>query len=236
MPGGRKAADTADRAGPRSGAIRIHVTPDAARELTAALASRGSDAAVRLFVGGGAHPQIGMTVDRATPRDEVVVVDGVSIVIDNGSRPFLDDATIEFVASAGGSGFRVTGPNAPAAPAAPAPADTSAVTPTGSSGAPVDREAAIRAALKAVYDPEIPMNILDLGLIYELKIDEAGRAEIQMTMTSPGCPVAEMLVDQVRTAAAQVPGISGVDVEIVWEPAWGPDRMSEFAKRQLGYA
>jgi len=90
-------------------------------------------------------------------------------------------------------------------------------------------------ALRTVHDPEIPVNIYDLGLIYEMRIDEAGIAYVRMTLTSPACPVAELIPQQVATALKAVPGIHDAKVDLVWEPAWTADRMSEGAKLELEF-
>ena len=97
-------------------------------------------------------------------------------------------------------------------------------------------EEKVRAALKNVYDPEIPMNIVDLGLLYGFAWAEDGALTIRMTMTSPGCPAVEELVREVETTARTASGAPSVKVEVVWEPPWGPDRMTDFARRQFGYA
>ncbi|MEM3267066.1 MAG: iron-sulfur cluster assembly protein [Conexivisphaerales archaeon] len=89
-------------------------------------------------------------------------------------------------------------------------------------------------ALKVVYDPEIPFNIVDLGLIYELNINEKGEVKVKMTVTSPGCPVGPWLLDEVRNACLSVPGITKVDVELVFDPPWTPEMMSEGAHKMLG--
>ena len=89
------------------------------------------------------------------------------------------------------------------------------------------------AALKTVYDPEMPVNIYELGLIYEAAADEEGRVAIRMTLTSPACPVAEELPPAVEQKVAAVPGVTSVAVDVVWEPPWDPDRMSDEARRQL---
>lgn len=90
-------------------------------------------------------------------------------------------------------------------------------------------------ALKTVFDPEIPVNIYDLGLIYALNIDAEGRAKIAMTLTSPGCPVAGILPGQVETKIREVPGITDVKLELVWDPPWDRDKMSDAAKLALGF-
>jgi FeS assembly SUF system protein len=93
---------------------------------------------------------------------------------------------------------------------------------------------AIEAALKKVYDPEIPVDIWELGLIYDVFVTAAGVAAIKMTLTAPACPAAQILPGQVEQAARSVQGITDAKVEIVWEPAWSKDRMSDAAKLQLG--
>jgi probable FeS assembly SUF system protein SufT len=102
---------------------------------------------------------------------------------------------------------------------------------------PVDEEL-VWDQLRTVYDPEIPVNIVDLGLVYKcdiVKLDTGGnRVDIAMTMTAPGCGMGEYLKADVEEKLGQVPGVKQVDVEIVWEPVWDRDRMSEAAKLQLG--
>jgi FeS assembly SUF system protein len=88
--------------------------------------------------------------------------------------------------------------------------------------------------VRGVYDPEIPLNIYDLGLIYRIDITEEGKVEIDMTLTSPMCPVAESLPGEVEMAARGVDGVSDVVVELVWDPTWGPEVMSEAARLELG--
>ena len=92
----------------------------------------------------------------------------------------------------------------------------------------------IENALRTIYDPEIPVNIYDLGLIYRFEVSEAGVVDIDMTLTAPGCPVAETFPGEVEQRVMQVPGVSDVRVELVWEPPWTPERMSEAAKLELG--
>ena len=89
-------------------------------------------------------------------------------------------------------------------------------------------------ALRTVFDPEIPVNIYDLGLIYDLTVAD-GVAQIKMTLTAPGCPVAGILPGQVETAVRQVPGITDAKVELVWDPPWDRSRMSDAAKLELGF-
>lgn len=92
----------------------------------------------------------------------------------------------------------------------------------------------IVAALKTVYDPEIPLNIYDLGLIYGFDIDAEGNVDIQMTLTAPGCPVAGMLVKQVADTVGDVDGVRRSHVTLTWDPPWTRDRMSEEAMLELG--
>jgi FeS assembly SUF system protein len=93
---------------------------------------------------------------------------------------------------------------------------------------------AIVDALKTVYDPEIPVDIWELGLIYDIIVDANGVAGVRMTLTAPGCPVAQSLPIEVADKVKSVAGVSDAKVEIVWEPAWSKDRMSDVAKLQLG--
>jgi FeS assembly SUF system protein len=92
----------------------------------------------------------------------------------------------------------------------------------------------LQQALKTVFDPEIPVDIWELGLIYDVFVTAEGVAAIRMTLTAPACPAAQVLPGQVADAARGVPGITDARVDVVWEPAWSKDRMSEVAKLQLG--
>jgi FeS assembly SUF system protein len=89
-------------------------------------------------------------------------------------------------------------------------------------------------ALRTIYDPEIPVNIHELGLIYDVLVDADAHVGIRMTLTAPACPAAQSLPVEVRDKAAKVPGVTGAKVEIVWEPPWTKDRMTDAAKLQLG--
>jgi FeS assembly SUF system protein len=90
------------------------------------------------------------------------------------------------------------------------------------------------AALRTVYDPEMPVNIYELGLIYEASVDDEGRAAIRMTLTAPNCPVAGSLPGEVERAVRTVPGVTDVKLELTFDPPWSKDRMSEAAKLALG--
>jgi FeS assembly SUF system protein len=102
----------------------------------------------------------------------------------------------------------------------------------------VDKDAikqqVIDRALRDCYDPEIPVNIYDLGLIYSLDIDDQGHVHIDMTLTAPACPVAGMLVEYVAKCVGELPGVSRSHIQLVWDPPWTRERMSEEALLELG--
>ena len=89
--------------------------------------------------------------------------------------------------------------------------------------------------LKTCYDPEIPVDIYELGLIYKVDVDDAGKVAVDMTLTSPACPVAGTLPPEVEAKISRLDGVSNVRVDLVWDPPWNPDRMSEAAKLKLGF-
>jgi len=93
---------------------------------------------------------------------------------------------------------------------------------------------AVIAALKDIYDPEIPVNIYDLGLIYGVEITDGGDAKVTMTLTTPHCPVAESMPGEVELRVATVPGVRDAEVMLVWDPPWGPDKMTDEARLELG--
>jgi len=88
--------------------------------------------------------------------------------------------------------------------------------------------------LKTIYDPEIPINIYELGLIYDIIVSEEGNVDINMTLTAPGCPVAQSFPGDIEAKVATVPSVNSVKVELVWEPTWTKDNMTEAAQLQLG--
>jgi FeS assembly SUF system protein len=90
------------------------------------------------------------------------------------------------------------------------------------------------AMLRDVYDPEIPVNIFELGLVYDVKVDETDAIQIVMTLTSPMCPVAEILPVEIETRAREIEGVRDVQIDLVWDPPWNPDMMSEAARLELG--
>lgn len=88
--------------------------------------------------------------------------------------------------------------------------------------------------IKTCYDPEIPVNIYELGLIYQIRVKSDGKVSIKMTLTSPNCPVAQSLPAEVKEKVSQIDGVTDVDLEIVWDPPWNPTMMSEAARLDLG--
>lgn len=102
------------------------------------------------------------------------------------------------------------------------------------SGTGGELQAAVVDALKEIYDPEIPVNIYDLGLIYGVEVDEDSDATITMTLTTPHCPVAETMPGEVELRASSVPGIRDAEVNLVWDPPWSPEKMSDEARLELG--
>ncbi len=115
------------------------------------------------------------------------------------------------------------------------PVDTNAesVGGTVAPGAPLT-QASVVAAISTVYDPEIPVNIFELGLIYKVDIDAAGKVDVEMTVTAPACPVADILPVEVAEKIRGIAGVTDVNVDLVWDPPWTPDRMSETARLELG--
>lgn len=95
-------------------------------------------------------------------------------------------------------------------------------------------EANIVMALRNVYDPEIPVNVYDLGLIYEIKVDDDHKVDIKMTLTAPNCPIADVVVESVAEAVRDVPGVVDVSIELVFEPQWSKEMMSDEARIELG--
>ena len=98
-----------------------------------------------------------------------------------------------------------------------------------------DVEAQVIEALRTCYDPEIPVNIYELGLIYDVKVEPSGATRVQMTLTSPNCPAAAELPAEVESRVRDIPGVTDAQVDVVWDPPWDPSKMSEAAKLQLGF-
>ena len=99
----------------------------------------------------------------------------------------------------------------------------------------LDLESQVVEVLRTVYDPEIPVNIYDLGLIYDVAIEEENSVVVRMTLTSPACPVAGTLPPEVEDKVKSVPGVSKARVDVVWDPPWNPEMMSDGAKLELGF-
>ena len=110
--------------------------------------------------------------------------------------------------------------------------EAQADTTTSGSG---DLQEAVIAAIKTCYDPEIPVDVYELGLIYEIDIREGNVAYVKMTLTSPMCPVAEILPIEIQEKVRGVPGVTECDLDLVWEPPWGMEMMSEAAKLELNF-
>jgi metal-sulfur cluster biosynthetic enzyme len=127
-----------------------------------------------------------------------------------------------------------TAPTATPAPAATAPPATGGMI-KATPGPHEEAEGLMIKELKKIYDPEIPMNIVDLGLIYSFEWGASEDVVLHMTLTAPGCPVAGILADEIKAAIEKVPKVAKATVDYIWDPPWTPERMSDFAKRQFGY-
>ena len=124
----------------------------------------------------------------------------------------------------------MTDPAPPPAPGSTPPANFAPAT----EGPYAQREQLITENLKQIFDPEIPMNIVDLGLIYGFEWTNDA-VKLKMTLTAVGCTVAGILAEEVKMAIEKVPNVKAATVELIWDPPWSPERMSDFAKRQFGY-
>jgi len=93
----------------------------------------------------------------------------------------------------------------------------------------------VRKALRAVKDPELNLNIIDIGLVYDVFVSDDGAVQVKMTLTSPGCPAGAEIMEDVRRVVTDLEGVTAVDVELVWEPYWTPDKMDPRVKAFLGY-
>ncbi|MEO7985850.1 MAG: iron-sulfur cluster assembly protein [Gemmatimonadales bacterium] len=93
----------------------------------------------------------------------------------------------------------------------------------------------VRKALRAVKDPELNLNIIDIGLVYDVEVSEAGQVLVRMTLTSPGCPAGTEIIDDVKRVVADLDGVAGVEVELVWDPYWTPERMDPRVRAFLGF-
>ena len=93
----------------------------------------------------------------------------------------------------------------------------------------------VRKALRAVKDPELNLNIIDIGLVYDVEVGDAGDVQVRMTLTSPGCPAGAEIIDDVKRVVSDLEGVRGVEVELVWEPYWTPERMDPRVRAFLGH-
>lgn len=226
-------------------AFRLEVTPAAREAIAAAIARSPPPAIVRLGILAGIHPTAQMYPSGPRSGDEILDFGVARLVVDPASRIYLDGATVDFHEGSFQHSFSIVGPHFSTHPPVSTSSDRTAEGPgsipaaddsAGVQRTESEREHQLREALRRVYDPEIPVNILDLGLIYDIEWPEDGKVGVRMTMTSPGCPVAGMLQDEVRAVAERIPGIREAVVTVVWDPPWGPEKMSPAAKRQFGYA
>jgi metal-sulfur cluster biosynthetic enzyme len=94
---------------------------------------------------------------------------------------------------------------------------------------------AVRKALRAVKDPELNLNIIDIGLVYDVEVPDPGRVQVKMTLTSPGCPAGTEIIDDVKRVLMDMEGVESVDVELVWDPYWTPDKMDPRVRAFLGF-
>ena len=101
--------------------------------------------------------------------------------------------------------------------------------------APVPTPDTVRKALRAVKDPELNLNIIDIGLVYDVEVSEAGDVRVRMTLTSPGCPAGAEIIDDVRSVAGDLEGVKSVEVELVWDPYWTPEKMDPRVRAFLGF-
>ena len=93
----------------------------------------------------------------------------------------------------------------------------------------------VRKALRAVKDPELNLNIVDIGLVYDVEANDAGEVQIKMTLTSPGCPAGTEIIDDVKSVVGDLEGVTGVEVELVWDPYWTPEKMDPRVRAFLGF-
>jgi probable FeS assembly SUF system protein SufT len=167
--------------------------------------------------------------------EAVTVPSGAKVTLQKGGQAVITQALGgSFTVVVNGNMFRIAGKDADAIGREP---DAAPVSPAPAPGGPVD-EKLLWAQMKTCFDPEIPVNVVDLGLIYDCKVsplpDGGNRVEVKMTLTAPGCPLAGAIANDVKTKLEAVPGVTEVNVDIVWEPPWNQQMMTEAARLQLG--
>lgn len=194
----------------------IHLSDPARRILRAALADESGDS-VRLKIDEDFVHQL--LFEPGVEGDITVEIDGIHLVLDPASAGRADGLSIDFVQELRGAGFQFDNPHRLASSA-------------------VFGIQQVMDMLRSVFDPEIPVNVVDLGLIYHCETrplaDGSQRVEIKMSMTAPGCGMSDILKEAVRARVQSIPGVSQVEVQIVWEPPWDQSRMSDAARLQLG--
>lgn len=201
----------------------IHFTDLAKQKIKEFIDGTGkADMALRITINGktatGFNYSFALEESSAERSTDLYVRDGgFATRIDPESSKNLKGSTVDWVVKEGQAGFSVSNPNDPK------PARTT----DGLKEQIID-------ALKTIFDPEIPVNIYELGLIYDINIDEEKNVQVKMTLTAPNCPAAEQLPQEVKTKVASVPGVISSTVDLTWEPAWDKAMMSEAARLQLG--
>lgn len=232
--------------------MAITLADAAAVEVKRILTDQGMSAQAVLRVGiKGRNAQgFNYVLDLTEVRQDDDVIfnsQGIIIACDPQSLPSLEGTEILYRDDTSGRGFVFKNPNSVALPVNSAP-PTPGAAPSKAAGdiapppgteiiASIENqalEADIIEKIRTIFDPEIPVNIYDLGLIYRIEISADKDVVVDMTLTAPGCPVAGTMPPQVQEAVASVAGIKSAKVNLVWEPAWSKDRMSEVAQLQLG--
>jgi FeS assembly SUF system protein len=231
----------------------ITLTEIAAAEIKKILKDQGmgEKAVLRVGIKGRNAQGFNYLLDLTEVRHEDDVVGQsleITIVADPMSFPSLDGTEIDFRDAPSGRGFvfknphavklpvNSSGPAASTAAAAPSAGSAEAITGTTITDALQNKalEASIVEKLRTIFDPEIPVNIYDLGLIYRIDISAEKEVTVDMTLTAPGCPVAGSMPPAVQHAVESVEDVKTAKVNLVWEPAWSKDRMSDAALLQLG--
>jgi metal-sulfur cluster biosynthetic enzyme/Fe-S cluster assembly iron-binding protein IscA len=208
--------------------MNIDLTPAAAEQIRLVRREYDPDAPdICLRVGIkelGPRPRYTLTIDGPDAEHKVVTeVRGIGINCREEDRAHLDGITIDY--HAGAKGFVLTPPGGAGAGRS-----------GGDSGAGGAEEVRVREALCEVIDPEVGINIVDLGLVYGVSVNGDG-VQVRMTMTTPACPLGEQIRSDVRDRVLQrCPGIDRVDVDIVWDPPWGPEKISDRARELLGWS
>ncbi len=237
--------------------MAVTVTERAAQEIKAIIKDQAMSGKVVLRVGIKGRNMHGfnyiLDLTEVSVDDDVTGVShDIKIVCDPTSFPSLDGTEIDFKDEQGGRGFTFKNPHAtrlPVKPATEGSAGAASPVVNGEASADVPRaapspefsglhdkvlEAEIIEKLRTIFDPEIPVNIYDLGLIYRITILPEREVVIDMTLTAPGCPVAGSMPPTVAAAVETIEAVKGAKVNLVWDPPWSKDRMSEEAQLALG--